>query len=167
MKAIHKLSEILYTICGIVTGVIMTGLCILIVISVFARFILNSPISWQYELTLVGLSCVIFIGMPMTFCKQEHLRLTFISDKFGPKVWRIYMDVIDVLLIAFLVIGVKESIGVVKTTWGTYYQTIPIRNGIFYLSFPIGCAVSIVHLIDVILNRKPEDAPKAKKELEA
>ena len=167
MKAfIHKLSEILDKISGVISATILAGLCLIIVYSVVMRFIFNSPVTWQYELTLVGLCWAIFIGMPMTFHKQEHLRLTFVTDKLSPKVWTVYMDVIDLLLIAFLVAGIVCSVSIIKSTWSTYYKTIAIRNGVYYLAFPIGCAFSIVHLIDLILNRKPEDAPKAKQELE-
>ena len=133
------------------------------------RSIFNSPVTWQYELTLVGLCWVTFIGMSMTFSKEEHLRLTFVSNKLPPKTWQIYMDVIDLLLIAFLVAGIVCSISIIRSTWGTYYKTIPIRNGIYYLSFPIGCVFSIVHLIRLIMDRRPENAPAAQaiKEVEA
>lgn len=163
MKAfIHKLSKVLDTISGAICATILAGLCLIIVYSVIMRFIFNSPVQWQYELTLVGLCWAIFIGMPMTFHKQEHLRLTFVTDKLAPKTWRIYMDVIDLLLIAFLVAGIVSSISIISSTWSTYYKTIAIRNGVYYLAFPVGCAFSIVHLVDLILNRTPEDAPKAK-----
>ena len=76
------------------------------------------------------------------------------------------MDVIDLLLIAFLVAGIICSFSIIKSTWSTYYKTIHIRNGVYYLAFPVGCAFSVVHLIDLILNRVPEDAPKAKLEEE-
>ena len=167
MKAfIHKLSEILDKISSVICAAILAGLCIIIVCSVIMRFIFNNPVTWQYELTLVGLCWAIFMGMPMTFHKQEHLRLTFVSDKLSPKVWRTYMNVIDILLIAFLITGIVCSISIVQTTWKTMYKTIAIRKGVYYLAFPIGCAFSVVHLIDLILNRKPEDAPSAKKEAE-
>ena len=81
----------------VICATILAGLCLIIVYSVIMRFIFNNPVTWQYELTLVGLCWAIFIGMPMTFHKQEHLRLTFVSDKLAPKTWRIYMDVIDLL----------------------------------------------------------------------
>lgn len=159
---IHSCSLILDKISAIVTGFILVALCLIIDYSVVMRFIFNSPVQWQYELTLVGLCWATFIGMPMTFHKQEHLRLTFVTDKLKPSAWRIYVTVIDILLIAFLAMGIVQSIQVVKNAWPQFYQTIPIRRGIFYLSFPIGCVFSIVHLVDIILNRRIEDAPTAK-----
>ncbi|MBQ1603114.1 MAG: TRAP transporter small permease [Oscillospiraceae bacterium] len=159
---IHKCSLILDKISALVTGIILVALCLIIDYSVVMRFIFDSPVKWQYELTLVGLCWATFIGMPMTFHKQEHLRLTFVTDKLKPATWRIYMDVIDLLLIVFLVVGIINSISVVQNAWGQLYQTIPVSRGIYYLSFPIGAAFSIVHLIDIILNRNSNDAPTAK-----
>ena len=134
MKAfIHKLSTILDKISSVVCATILAGLCLIIVYSVIMRFVFNNPVTWQYELTLVGLCWAIFIGMPMTFHKQEHLRLTFVSDKLPPNTWRIYMDVIDLLLIAFLITGFVCSLSIVQTTWKTFYKTIAIRKGVYYL----------------------------------
>ena len=161
-NAIHQCSLILDKISAAVTGFILVALCIIIDYSVIMRFIFGSPVKWQYELTLVGLCWATFIGMPMTFHKQEHLRLTFVTDRLKSNSWRIYMDIIDVALIVFLVVGIINSIQVVQNAWSQIYQTIPVSRGIYYLSFPIGAAFSIVHLIDIILNRKPSDAPDGK-----
>ena len=163
-NAIHQCSLFLDKVCALVTGIILVTLCLITDVSVIARFIFNSPLKWSYELMLVGLSWATFIGMPMTFHKQEHMRLTFVTDRLKPSVWRVYITVIDILLIVFLAIGVVSSVQVVQNAWPQIYQTIPVSRGIFYLSFPIGAAISIVHLIDIVLNRKADDAPTAKEE---
>ena len=163
---IRKLSGVLEKAAGVLCATILAGLCLIIVYSVIMRSIFNSPVTWQYELTLVGLCWVTFIGMSMTFSREEHLRLTFVSNKLQPKIWCVYMDVIDVLLIAFLVAGIIFSSSIIQSTWVTYYKTIPIRNGVYYLAFPIGCAFSIVHLIRLIMDRRPEDAPTAQENKE-
>lgn len=161
-NAIHQCSLMLDKVCAVITGFILVALCIITDYSVIMRFIFNNPLKWSYELMLVGLSWATFIGMPMTFHKQEHMRLTFVTDKLKPSVWRVYMTVIDVVLIVFLVVGVFNSIQVVQNAWPQIYQTIPVSRGIFYLSFPIGAAISVVHLIDIVLNRTADDAPAAK-----
>ena len=160
-NAIHQCSLLLDKVCAVVTGFILVALCLITDYSVVMRFIFNSPVQWSYELMLVGLSWATFIGMPMTFHKQEHMRLTFVTDKLKPSVWRVYMTVIDVVLIAFLIVGVVNSVQVVQNAWPQVYQTIPVSRGIFYLSFPIGAAISVVHLIDIVLNRKADEAPTA------
>lgn len=163
-NAIHQCSAFLDKICAVVTGFILVALCLITDYSVVMRFIFGNPVKWSYELMLVGLSWATFIGMPMTFHKQEHMRLTFVTDKLKPSVWNVYMTVIDIILIVFLVIGVVNSVQVVKNAWPQVYQTIPVSRGIFYLSFPIGAAISVVHLIDIVLHRTAKDAPAARNE---
>ena len=164
MKAFFdKLSRILYAIAGAICTFILAALCLIIVYSVISRALFNKPVGWQYELTLVGLCWATFIGMSLTFRMEEHLRLTFVTNKLRPGVWKIYMDAIDLLLIVFLITGIVCSIPIIKSTWLNVYKTIPISNGIFYLSFPIGCLFSIVHLVNHILHRSNEMAPSAPK----
>lgn len=162
--ALNKVSEILDKITSAIVATILAAISLIIVYSVIMRFIFNDPVQWQYELTLLSMSWMIFLGMPMTFRKEEHMSLTFVAERLAPKAWYIYKLIIDIALIAFLLIGLKESTAVIQSTWATLYQTIPVSKGWFYMAYPVGCFVSVVHLITLIVNRKPEDAPILKKE---
>lgn len=163
MKAkFHNLAEALFNIAGYIVTVDLAFTCIMIVYSVIMRSVFNSPVKWQYELTLVCLCYAIFIGMPMCFYKDENLRLTFVTNKLNPKVWRIYMTVIDIIIIAFLAFGFVQSLSIIKTTWSQYYKTIHIRKGIYYLAFTFGAGLSIIALLDQIFCRKASDAPSLK-----
>lgn len=166
-NALNKFSEILDKITSVITATILATISIIIVYSVVMRFVFNSPVQWQYELTLICMSWMIFLGMPMAFHKEEHMCLTFVTERLSPKAWVIYMDVINLALIAFLVLGIFNSIEVMLSSWSVTYQTVPVSKGIFYLPFPIGASISVVHLINLIIRRRPEDAPRVKKELEA
>ena len=162
--ALTKISGILDKITGYIVAFILAAISLIIVYSVVMRFIFNSPVQWQYELTLLSMSWMIFLGMPMAFHKEEHMNLTFVASRLSPKLWWVYKTVIDLALIAFLAIGFKESISVMQSSWSTLYQTIPVSKGWFYMAFPVGCAISIVHLVTLIVNRKSEDAPKLKEQ---
>lgn len=158
MKAfIGKLSAALDALAAVITSVTIASLCILIFLAVFWRWILNDPIAWQYEATLVGFSWMIFIGMSQTFRTQEHMSLTFITNALNRKHRVYWLNVIDLACIAFLIVGLVCSISVVRSSWPNIYMTIPVSRGIFYLSFPIGASFSIVHLVDHILNRNEQN----------
>ena len=88
LKALDKLCGILDMIATFVTSVLMVFLTILIGVNVISRFILNSPIAWQYEVTLVCLSWVVFIGMSITFRNDEHLDGNYgCTGSFVPGLW--------------------------------------------------------------------------------
>jgi TRAP-type C4-dicarboxylate transport system permease small subunit len=35
----------------------------------------------------------------------------------------------------------------------TQYQTIPVSRGLFYMPFPIGCCLSVFHIVNTNLKR--------------
>jgi len=151
---IGKVSDILNKIATVLTVLIVGFLSILIFLSVFWRFVLDKPIVWQYETTLVFLSWVVFIGMSMTFKFQEHMTLTFVTNAQKPRVRKIWLNVIDIICIIFMIIGIFIGYSIVKSTGSNYYLTLPfIRKSFFYLAFPIGCAISIIHIINNICKR--------------
>lgn len=161
-----KISKGLEYVAKAMTTALMVFLTVLIFCAVLWRYAFNSPITWQYETTLLCLSWVIFIGMSLTFKAQEQMCLTFVTNALKPNAKTVWLDVIDIVVILFLLIGIKESIAITKSTWGTFYNTIPVRKGLFYLSFPIGAAFSIVHLALHILKRRPADFEAALEEKE-
>jgi len=149
-----KMSSFLDRIATAITVALMAFLSVLFFISVFWRFVLDSPLEWQYETTLLCLSWVVFIGMSMTFRAKEHMALTFVTNALAPKVRLKWLNVIDAVCIVFLIVGIFSGTSVVKSTWSNYYLTLPfIRKSFFYLAFPIGCAISVIHLIYNICTR--------------
>ena len=56
MKKFDKLCEVINNIASAVTVAMMVFLILLITWSVFSRFVLNDPVAWQYEVTLICLS---------------------------------------------------------------------------------------------------------------
>lgn len=151
---IGKVSDFFDKIATIITVLLVSFLCILIFTAVFWRFVLGNPIAWQYEATLVCLSWVVFIGMSMTFKSKEHLVLTFLTNNLSPKTRKLWLNIIDIICIVFLIIGIFYSYSIVKSTSSNWYLTLPfIRRSYFYLAFPVGCTISIIHLINNIYNR--------------
>ena len=154
MKTFDKICEVINNIASAITVVMMVFLTLLITWSVFSRFVLNSPVAWQYEITLVCLSWIVFIGMSMTFHNDEHMRLTFVANAMKtPKMRAIWLTIMDAVCFVFLVFAAYLSISVVQNAMQTLYQTIPIARGWFYLPFPIGAVFSLFQIINVGYKR--------------
>ncbi len=153
MKKFDKICEAINNVASAITVALMVFLILLITWSVFSRFILNKPVAWQYEATLICLSWVVFIGMSMTFHNDEHMRLTFVSNAMKPKMRAIWLTIMDMFCFAFLVWAGYRSISVVQNAMKTMYQTIPVARGLFYLPFPIGAVMSLFQIINVSYKR--------------
>ena len=164
MKKFDKICEVINNIASVITVAMMVFLILLITWSVFSRFVLNDPVEWQYEATLICLSWIVFIGMSMTFHNDEHMRLTFVSNAMKPKMRAIWLSAMDMLCFVFLVIAGFLSISVVQNGMSTLYQTIPVARGFFYLPFPIGALMSLFQIVNVCYKRiknADEVAPEA------
>lgn len=154
MKTFDKICEVINNIASVITVAMMVFLTLLITWSVFSRFVLNDPVAWQYEITLVCLSWIVFIGMSMTFHNDEHMRLTFVANAMKtPKMRAIWLTIMDAFCFVFLAIAAVLSIPVIQNAMQTLYQTIPIARGWFYLPFPIGAVFSLFQIVNVGYKR--------------
>ena len=154
MKKFDKICEVINNIASAITVAMMVFLTLLITWSVFSRFVLNNPVAWQYEITLVCLSWIVFIGMSMTFHNDEHMRLTFVANAMKtPKMRAIWLTIMDAFCFVFLIVAAYLSIPVVQNAMQTIYQTIPVPRGWFYLPFPIGAVFSLFQIVNVGYKR--------------
>lgn len=169
MSALNKLSDLLDVASRVFAGVLVIGLSTLTFVGVIFRFILNSPIQWLYETSIIFFTWVIFLGTAMAFKRSEHIHISFLLTKMGPRLRFFWEQLIYIICIAFLVIGFKDSIGIVQGTWGQLYNTIPVSKGIFYLSFSVGSILSIVHILAKMFSlriNKMESKEEFKQEVE-
>ena len=148
MKTFDTFCKVLVRICTFITRVSMIFLTILIGVNVIARFIFNSPITWQYETTLLLMPYIIFLGMVITFRNDEHMRLTFVSNAMPESFRNKFIVFLDLLVMIFLIYAAYLSIGVIKNAMQTPYQTIPVARGWFYFPFPFGCIFSVCQIIN-------------------
>ena len=153
MKAFDTFCGLLDRIASAITTALLVFLTVLITYAVISRGLFNAPVAWQYEATLVCLSWVVFIGMSVTFRIDEHMRLTFISNAMPPRLRVIWLALLDLVVFVFLAYAGYESISVIQTAMPTIYQTIPVSRGLFYMPFPIGCVLSLFHIINTNCKR--------------
>lgn len=154
MKKFDKICEVINNIASVITVAMMVFLTLLIAWSVFSRFVLNNPVAWQYEITLVCLSWIVFIGMSMTFHNDEHMRLTFVANAMKtPKMRAIWLTIMDAFCFVFLAVAAVLSIPVIQNAMQTLYQTIPVARGWFYMPFPIGAVFSLFQIVNVGYKR--------------
>ena len=153
LKTLEKICAVLDKIASAITIALLVFLTILIAYSVISRFIFNTPVAWQYEATLVCLSWVVFIGMSITFRNDEHMRLTFVSNALPKKMQNIWLCIMDAFVFVFLVVAAYLSISIINNAMPTQYQTIPVSRGLFYMPFPIGCVMSLFHIVNTNLKR--------------
>ncbi len=156
MKFLERLSRILDDVTSTISGILMSVLSILTLVGVFFRYVLGSPLEWSYELSIVAFAWMIFLGTAMAFKNHEHIAINMIVDKMPPKVQYYWKQVINIIILVFLVLVVINGWAVAMKTMGQKYNTIPLTKGVFYLSFPIAAFPAFIHVLYRVLRMRNE-----------
>lgn len=134
-----------------VTRVLMvvTGVEAAVVISaVVARYVFNSSFPWSEEAARAMLTWLIFLGMSAAFRRDEMVSLVFFREKLddgGLKLVRLLTVAATISFLAFAGWYAWVLMGL------TSRQTLPVTGlsiAWVYAAIPIGCAISILHLVN-------------------
>ena len=149
-------------ILSIACAILLSFMTILVLIQVFSRYVLNSPVAFTEELVRYSLIWTGFIGAAYAFSTREHMALTLVRDKLTGRPHQILVIFIDalILLLAIFVItigGYKLAVsaraefsallGVPRTL---VYSIAPI-SGIFII------IAQIINLYEDITGNKVEE----------
>ena len=138
-------------ILSIACAVLLTFMTVLVLIQVFSRYILNSPVAFTEELVRYSLIWTGFIGAAYAFSTREHMSLTLIRDKFTGKAHTALLVVIDglILLMAIFVFtigGFKLAVSASRE----FSALLGIPRSLVYSIAPIsGVFIVLAQIINI------------------
>ena len=138
-------------ILSIACAVLLTFMTVLVLIQVFSRYILNSPVAFTEELVRYSLIWTGFIGAAYAFSTREHMSLTLIRDKFTGKAHTALLVVIDglILLMAIFVFtigGFKLAVSASRE----FSALLGIPRSLVYAIAPIsGVFIVLAQIINI------------------
>ena len=94
---------------SIACAVLLSFMTILVLIQVFSRYVLNSPVAFTEELVRYSLIWTGFIGAAYAFSTREHMSLTLVRDKFTGKAHTALWLAIFVITIGGFKLAVSAS----------------------------------------------------------
>ena len=138
-------------ILSIACAVLLTFMTVLVLIQVFSRYILNSPVAFTEELVRYSLIWTGFIGAAYAFSTREHMSLTLIRDKFTGKAHTALLVVSDglILLMAIFVFtigGFKLAVSASRE----FSALLGIPRSLVYSIAPIsGVFIVLAQIINI------------------
>lgn len=136
---------------SIACAVLLSFMTILVLIQVFSRYVLNSPVAFTEELVRYSLIWTGFIGAAYAFSTREHMSLTLVRDKFTGKAHTALLVAIDslILLLAIFVItigGFKLAVSASRE----FSALLGIPRSLVYSIAPIsGIFIVIAQIINI------------------
>ncbi len=102
-----KLSHVLGTV---IPNIAFTIIFLTFMLTIVSRYILRTPISWSYEISILAYMWTMFFGVGKAMKRGEHVVFSLVYDKVGEKMQRIFLIAADALLILLLGMAFIPSI---------------------------------------------------------
>ena len=160
MKAISKINNTLAKIEGAVMVFWFAIVLVVMTCQVVSRYIFNAPIAWSEEFARYSFVWISYIGC--AYCVAADTGITAFRDALPPKAKKLTTVlgnvVVMIVFIRLLPIAMK-FIGK-NSKFLTSMMRIPFKY--LYYSLPVGCVLTVVHLIlKSILLFAPDTIEKA------
>ncbi|MFC0673382.1 TRAP transporter small permease [Brachybacterium hainanense] len=128
---------------------IMTAL---VLIQVFSRYVLGSPVAFTEELVRYALIWVSFIAAAYACLHRDHMGLVLLRDRLPQRGRRILILATDVLILALAVLLL--GIGGGMLAWESREDIsalLGISRGLVYLISPIsGALIALVQIVNIV-----------------
>jgi TRAP-type C4-dicarboxylate transport system permease small subunit len=120
----------------------------LLILSVFFRYVLNSPIVWCDEIVRYSLVWITFAGAPLATRDGKHILVDVIDTVLPEKGRKISNWFVDLVVIAFMAFVIYYGIRMTDFQRGRFGETLTwLSYSYVYASIPIGAAVTILFTV--------------------
>jgi TRAP-type transport system small permease protein len=120
----------------------------IVIVSVFYRYLLNSPLTWTEELASLLFAWLTFTGAFVGFRNRSHIAIDTLVIFLPPALRRGLARLVDVCILFLLLLFVWQGIRLTAATWSLEFPAMEISRGYLYLAFPIGAVLMAVGIIE-------------------
>lgn len=132
---------------------------------IIRRFVFNNSLVWSEELGKFIFVWISWLGISIGERRNEHIKITMLTDRFSPKGQKILEIVAYLILLAILAVTIYYGVILVQTQGHVHYAGIKISISWGYLSVVLGCLFMLLRVLGVLYRdiramiRKDYSAP--------
>lgn len=120
-------------------------LFVVFIIQIFFRYVLNNPLTWPYEVTILAYIWTAMFGGCYAFRKLEHIEFTMVYDRLNTKGQLIFR------LISHTILAVCFCIALIPIF--NYIVFLSIKfTGVLKIPFNIGYLPFLIMSVDIIIR---------------
>ncbi|MCE5265556.1 MAG: TRAP transporter small permease [Deltaproteobacteria bacterium] len=135
-------------------AIMMAAMTIIITIQVFYRYALNDPLSWTEEIARYLMIWICFLGSAMALKYGEHISVSFIQERFAPRIRQVIGFCIGIAVLAFFILATWEGIVITIQVSEQQAPATWISMAWAYSCIPVGCFIMMFHtLVELITLR--------------
>ena len=130
-------------------------------LQVIMRYVFNNSLTWTEEFSRVLFIWMSWLGISYAQKKNEHIKITMLTDRLKGTTRKVVLVLADILAIAILATFMVEGVVVVQKVMaiGSHTPALSIPQWAIYLSVPISCGLMAVRIIaDAVRDLRGEEA---------
>ena len=153
----NPLLQIIRNVNDAVVVVLFLAMTITVIIQVFFRFVIQSPLRWTEELARYLMIWLVLMASAIAMGKRSRLQVDVLTSALPA--------IVDLLTIVFLCIMTYFGFKVVQSTTAQTSPAMQIPMALIYAAFPTGGALMIMEQLLTFIERlKNKNAPEEPRE---
>ncbi|WP_312118999.1 TRAP transporter small permease [Kosakonia cowanii] len=146
------LMDILYRLSMWVAGIALLVMVAIIPIGIFARYVLNSALSWPEPVAIICMVTFTFIGAAVSYRAGSHIAVTMMTDRLSEPLRKVCFLLADLMLMAISLFILWYSATLCAELWEQPVAEFPLFTaGESYLPLPIGSAITLLFIVEKML----------------
>jgi TRAP-type C4-dicarboxylate transport system permease small subunit len=133
------------------TFICCTVFFIMVLLGIFARYILKTPILFSTEVSRIFFVWACFFGSALALEQRSHITITFLTDWSKIPQKRIQV-LANLAIMVFLSAILYSSLMVIHRLWNTYLPITGWTQSVFYLPLPFISMGGLVYLTQSIFR---------------
>jgi TRAP-type C4-dicarboxylate transport system permease small subunit len=129
----------------------------MVCLNVFTRYVLKTPILASMELSRIFFIWACFLAAGLTFYRQAHIVISFVTDLMPAFVRRVTGLVVHLFMILFLAGISYWSMEVVVQLWNTEFPILEISQSWLYLPVTLSSVIMLSFNLEILYRTIPTD----------
>lgn len=144
--------DILYRLSMWVAGLALLVMVAIIPVGIFARYVLNSALSWPEPVAITCMVTFTFIGAAVSYRAGSHIAVSMMTDRLSEPLRKVCFLLADLMLMAISLFILWYSATLCAELWEQPVAEFPLFTaGESYLPLPIGSAITLLFIVEKML----------------
>ena len=117
----------------------------LVFMQVYFRYVLNDPIVWAEEITLLCFHWAVFVGAALAYKHGEKLAMETFVGHFSENLQRRIYTIAEILIFLTLLLLLYQGIQVAILEWTYPSSALEFPQTYQSASFPVGMTLMLIH----------------------
>ncbi|MGS3505238.1 TRAP transporter small permease [Citrobacter koseri] len=152
--------DLFYRISMWVAGLALLIMVAVIPVGIFARYVMNSALSWPEPVAILCMVTFTFVGAAVSYRAGSHIAVSMVTDRLSEGAQRICFIVADLMLMAVSLFILWYGSLLCYDLWEQPVAEFPLLSaGRIYLPLPVGSAITLLFIIEKIFRGSQYQRP--------